>query len=292
MKFLMRVCVVLVWFLAGCSSHPDALIPEKPKQLALQAQVAYETGTSFETNDAIGIYPVRYENGQPGVPGDIVNRLNVKYVYDGKRWFAALGEDIVLDEYPVDLYAYYPYDETLSHEADKLNLSAYPFDLSGDQSIRITDFLWTKTDRVSSLEDTTRLLFSHLLTRFEIHLTYDTPQQTSGLAVHNLNAGCRINLRTGIAVAEENSRLTIIPVSLPVNPVNNDRLAFSYEAIVPPQRVTAGTPLFSASYNGVTMIYTLPSDMDFQAGKNYVFNLIVGEANPLRIGSVEISALE
>lgn len=279
MKLYGWVYVLIALVTVGCSSDGDTLPTGKAEALEITAKISNPELTSFEKKDEIGIYSVNYKGSASGILGDISNRMNVKYTFDGKRWFAESEKEIMLEDEKVDLYAYYPYDEEMSGADNKLNLSAYPFDLSGRQQGRITDFLWAKTGPISNVDNTVGMVFSHLLTRYEINLHYDRTQVNPNLVIHNLKTLGLINLRTGTAIAESGNDGTITPVPLSGNA---EQTVFSYEAIVPPQQILAETPLFSVSYNDETVIYVLPLDMEFKSQKSYVFNLIVGEINARR----------
>lgn len=272
-----------ILYLTGCSGKDTELVSERSASLKITAGIDNQKLTSFLNNDAIGIYPVSYNGDTPGILGDISNPMNVKYTYDGKLWFPDPGKDILLNEVPMDMYAYYPYDETMSGSMDKLNLSAYPFDLSGNQQNTIKDFLWARIENISDVNHSAGLLFTHALTRYEIYLFFDQPQTGADVIIHNLKTFCEIDLRNGIATASGGNEKKIIPGPLAVN---NEKTIFSYEAILPPQQVASGTPVFSISFQDKTVIYILPSDMDFKPQKSYVFNLIIGEVRESRSLSV------
>lgn len=279
----LRTCLSVLFlspvFFTGCSDNEGDTVIENPKQLKISAGIDNQQTASFQENDVIGVYPVSYDGNAPGILGDISNPMNVMYTYDGKYWFPESGNEILLNETAVDLYAYYPYDKTMSNSIDKLDLSAYPFDLSGHQQNKTKDFLWAKIENVSGINYSVGLLFTHILTRYEINLFFDQPQVEPDIAIHNLKTACEIDLRNGIATPTGGNEKKVIPGRLTVN---DERTIFSYEAILPPQQVNAGTPLFSISYHTETVVYTLPLDMDFKMQKKYVFNLIIGEAKESR----------
>jgi len=234
---------------------------------------------SFETGDIIGIFPVRYANGQPGIPGNINDPANIGFTYDGVMWRAESGREFYLDEVPVDIYAYYPYDEDMGVTSEKSNLSAYPFDLSGDQNLKEADFLWAKTEQISNENSTVSLAFQHLMSRIEINLQYETPEDNPDVSVYNVQTTALVDLSQGIAKPQDDIKETIKPKLL--SGESGDVL-FSYEAIIVPQSMTAGTPFLTVDYNGEILLFALPADIEFEAQRNYVFNLTLNTAKERR----------
>ncbi len=229
----------------------------------------------FETGDRIGLFPVEYVDGFPGTLGDVRNPLNIPYRFDGEYWSAAGVDDLVLEGNMTDMFAYYPYDPEVGNTAGKTNLRAYPFDLSGDQSVKETDFLWAKATAITPEENYAHLAFSHVFSRFMIHLNYnDSDPADASLEIHNMQPFVTIDLGSG-EVNRINERAEIMPVLMDEAEKGYD---LSYSAIVPPGPVPAGTPLFSMDNGNDTVLFTLSSDVVFQAGYTYTFTIILGDA--------------
>lgn len=238
----------------------------------------------FESGDQIGIYMVSYVNETPGILGDVINTtsFNVPYTYSGISWNAYDGQEIFLDETLSDLYAYYPYDDEMSAVSAKLDLSAYPFEVRADQSqlLMHNDFLWAKVTELSVSNSQADIAFSHLMSRCEINLKFDEGEipLDPQLKIYNTQTFATINLRSGVASAAGGNRV-VLPYLHPTPHLGYD---FTYDAIIIPQFIEDGTPLFTVTTNnGETLVYEAIDDFTFQPQKIRVFNLTVGE-NSLR----------
>jgi len=230
--------------------------------------------SGFQTGDRIGIYPVSYKNGVPGSLGDVSNLMNACYTYTNWGWEATLGEEIYLDEIPMDIYAYAPYDPEMSRTQVKMNLTAYPFSVAGNQADKDRDFLWTKVSSVTGQSPTIGLTFEHLMSRIEINLAYTGTSDTAlDISLHNIITNCTINLRTG-EVTPGNQREIIFP-SLQEEP--SAGYSQTFEAYLPPQAIPSGTPLFLIEYMEEKWVYSIAQDITFEALNNYTFNLNMSE---------------
>lgn len=267
----------IIFLILGCSPENDALSTPEPSQVppgifATMSGGAYPGG--FQAGDVIGIFPVRYENGQPGKPGNTNDPVNIGFTYDGVRWRAEAGREFYLNETPVDIYAYSPYDKDMV-VASGSDLSAYPFDLSGDQNLKDADFLWAKTEQVSSGNNTVSLAFHHLMSRMEINLHYETPEEHPEVSIYNVQTAAVVDLSRGVAWSREDRKETVKPRLLSGQ---SGEVLFAYEAILVPQSLTAGTPFLTVDYDGEKLLFALPEDIEFEAGRNYIFNLTPGGA--------------
>lgn len=268
----------------GCSKVDD-YSPQKPQTRFLSAMEGLSKQT-FIAGDEIGIFPVGYVNGEPGTLGDISNPMNIKLTYDGIYWNLE-EEGFVLEDGLYDIYAYYPYDNDLRSSSDKLNLSAYPFSISGKQEAKTVDFLWSKVSGVSGNQGTVLFDFWHLFARFEIHLEYDIhPVSGPDLRIHNTRTDCTINLHNR-TITSLNKKEVIIPTTLQENVPDCD---YSFEAIIIPQEVAAGTPLFTLNYQDNVVEFVLEQDVTFNPSNSYTFRLEMSTVSG-RTGKYQVSVM-
>lgn len=275
-----RIFIFILLFVllgtVGCSEATDTFPTTMQKMDIYTPAQSKNPYSVFQIGDQIGIYPVSYKDGVPGTLGDISNPMNACYTYTSWGWEATFDEEIYLDETLMDIYAYTPYDQEMSRTSGKLNLTAYPFDLSGNQANENKDFLWTKVPSVSGQSPTIGLMFEHLMSRIIINLTYlGTSDTANDISLHNIITNCSINLRTG-EVTSGNQRETIFPSIQDEPSAGYDQ---TYIAFLPPQTIASGTPLFLIEYLGETWVYNLDQDVTFNALNSYTFNLNMSQQN-------------
>lgn len=277
---------ILLTVLAGlygisCSSNDDAYEQMTPQKLDIQAAITstYTVDKQyFSSNDHIGVYLVDYINDQPGVLGDIANSSkNIRHTLQDSKWVADVGKEIMLYSSTSDVYAYYPYDMEMGKISGKLNLAAYPFSVKCNQQAAVSDsdFMWTKAAGLSNTNNRANLVFEHLLSKLVVNIRHNDIQTDDlNLKIHNTLTSSSINLRNGDVIATGNKRI----ISAAINPVAEEGFELKYEAILIPQIIPSGTPLFSVIANGSMLIYTTDQDLELSPHKSYTFNLAIGEA--------------
>ncbi|NDW11768.1 fimbrillin family protein [Bacteroides sp. 214] len=256
----------------GCSPM-DALTPEASKvQPRIVASISGIQPKGFELGDKIGVFPVYYQSeGVAGTLGDTEDYLHIPYTYNGRIWLADVNNTLYLEDVAVDVYAYWPY-RAIDKATDPY---AFPFDLSGDQNEKEVDFLWAKAENISEKHNTAGLIFQHLLSRIDINLCYEEPQELPEIKLLGTFTQAQIDISRGTAGYREGIKRTIRPKWR--SGISGDK-EFAYEAIIAPQRVTKDTPFLSVSYEGETMYFVLPEDILFESQYNYVFNIVIGTA--------------
>ncbi|MDL2245166.1 fimbrillin family protein [Parabacteroides sp. PFB2-10] len=261
-------------FILGCSpaDAPFPIMEASRVQPRIVASISGIYPKGFEIGDKIGVFPVYYNSeGEPGILGNDAYPLHIPFTYNGRIWLADADKALYLEDVPVDVYAYWPY--CLVDEAT--DPQTFPFDLSGDQNEREVDFLWAKAENISGKYNTAGLIFQHVLSRVEINLYYEDPQEVPELKLKNTYTQAYIDLSTGMATFHRNIQEDIRPKWL--SGISGDK-QFSYEAIIVPQQLTKDTPFLSVRYEGETMYFVLPEDMLFEPQYNYVFNIVIGTA--------------
>jgi len=276
-RWLTGILVAVI--ITGCVEED---CPQKDKRLVLNASIEETriTKQSFGPGDFIGIYLVDYVNDTPGLLGDIsrTENMNQKYTYDGNFWRSVSGEDIYLPDTYADLYSYYPYDEELSRVPGKTNLTAYPFRIDTDQNAfsHRNDFLWAKIPRLSANNNMVNIPFQHLMSRCEINLRFPNgmPSDNSpDLTVYNTKISCTINLRTGVVTALEGTDI-IKPY---INFETTNGFDITYDVILIPQIIPAGTPLFTINNGTNVLLYETEREIEIKSQALYMFNLTVRE---------------
>ncbi len=278
---LASILFFLVFSCTGNDCEPAGLTEEV--ELKINAHILTPrsvTKYSFTPNDAIGIYPVNYTNDTPGILGDVQNPLNREYVFNGTEWQGATGQEIFLNETLTDVYAYYPYDPELNTMPDKLNVSSYPYSLPTDQSNSgpEIEFLWAKTEGLSLTNNRANIQFQRLFARIVLNLYSNNgvAEEISDVQIHNVYTSCRIDLRTGTTIPSG----TTVPVQPYLYETPLPEYDLTYESIVIPHTITAGSPIVSLLYNGERMLYESSAAQELVPGRTYTLNLSFGNAEP------------
>lgn len=189
---LILLCVIFY------SCEGDTIDPDKAgRPLRLQAEIGglktRVSGSSWERDDAIGIYMVK--TGQPLNASAL--KQNVKYLTTGSSSFNAAneGEEIILpfDESSVDFISYYPYREEIT------NLS-YLIDLSNQSVQADIDLMYSDNAKgFNSKNPNVLMQFSHQLSKIVLNIEHSNNFDLKDLAVVISNAGSHatFDLATG-----------------------------------------------------------------------------------------------
>ena len=259
---------LLILLAGGCAEKKEDI------RLTQSAKISVNNilfNNYFETGDIIGIYPVGYRNGQPGIPGDIAYPINVPFVFQGNEWKPQGEEYFFTSENKLDLYAYYPYDPELGSKEGKLNMAEYEMDLSGQQSGKAVDLLWAKNTADANKSNIANLEFNRLFSKITIRLNLvNSNPQHSRIEIHNLFTSPTVNLREGNIVSNKDKNIIH---ATPVTGQTGNPLVF--EAIISPQTIEEGTPLFLLFTDQQTGLYTADQSIELRAGMNYTFHLTV-----------------
>jgi len=256
------------------------------------------TGNSFDAGDRIGLYAAI----SPGLPAQNNYVNNIAYIYNGSQW---TPDGIPSVTWPgtseLDIYAYWPYDATLSSG----NPLSYPFTLHADQrneeNYLQNDFLWANAPNRSPGE-TVPLLFTHLMSRVKInvHSTFNVgenwPEQAE-LALLGLSGNMTIDLSDGSVTPDitaiklpsgtppertyhgmiANAEAPIPRSEEDVFPLHLESTEPGYElslaAILMPQDVRANVPLIRIDLEGKEYVFLPENDFTFVPGENLTLNL-------------------
>ena len=235
----------------------------------------------FCTGDQIGLYGVNYSDKNL-VAGELLDEGNqvdnACYTYDRENnvWTSS-GSIYYKDaETNIDLYAYYPY-------GSPAEVRAYEFEVQQDQSGKNTldgysqsDFLWGKTENVAPTEAKVKLRFDHRLACANVILAegdgfeegeFDALQKS--VLVMNTTRKAIVDLQTGVveATGDVESEGIVMKVD-----------ADGYKAVVVPQRVAAGTSLFSITVGGISYRFkNTNADINYESGKQTKFTISINK---------------
>lgn len=234
------------------------------------AQTKVSAGT-FETADQIGLYVVDYvDDATPMFLQASGNRANNSLVtFDGSVWTPE--QTIYWGEGKSDVYAYYPYSETVSDVNDLY------FELATDQEgdgYEVSDFLWAKAEGVARSGGPVTLPMKHLMSKLTVKLVAgedyigSLPEDAS-IHLHSTVSNARIDLEKGSVVKDPYSGAKSIKMRNLGIRTYDDVKAVVYEAIVVPQMLESSVPLLEINSKSVS--YLLEDSFNFRPGVAYTY---------------------
>lgn len=277
--------------LVACAKHDDELSPiDNGDCISFYSEIAAQKArlstNNFEEGESIGLYVVSYQpNGYtPGVISNAAYAVNKQHVYNGTSWMLKLGGKVPWPNSPnkVDLYAYYPYSETLDTQDPTNHSFTVKANQQTKESYDASDFLWAKTGGVAPTINAVGLNFAHKLSKIKVNIktTQDlltNPLRNASVKILGAQQEGIINLADGSVSIENVPQSTAEITPLQVATVSGYELSF--EAIVIPQTLNAGTPFIKIeiAYNDIIYTYVLTEDVALEAGKERTFNITLTE---------------
>lgn len=268
--------------LSGCSDSEVMQMEEKPmmKFSILHPSAATRaTSSNFETGDKMGVCVVKEianESAPLQISGNHAN--NEPVTFNGTIWVSRTP--IYWPAEAVDVYAYYPY-------MDIISVDAQPFSVQMDQSLPETanalsgyeasDFLWTNKNGLQSSQTPVPLQFKHQMSKLVIKLVkgagYEGELPTNAeLFIHNTVPNGIVDLATGAVIKD--------PLGKPSTIKCRKISANQFEAIVVPQRIESRRPLIEIVANDIA--YLLEDNFHFKAGMQHTLNVVLN-ASPDQI---------
>lgn len=233
------------------------------------------TSSNFEVNDKIGVFVVKEINEMSAplqVSGNHTN--NEPVTFNGTTWESR--KPIFWPTEMVDIYAYYPYMEITS-------VDAQPFSVKLDQSLPETtealsgyeasDFLWTMKSGMESSETPVPLQFKHRMSKIVVKLVKgadyegELPEYAE-LYIHNTVPTALIDLATGVVMKDPYGK----PGTIKCRKVSTDQ----FEAILVPQRIETRRPLIEIVANDIA--YLLEDNFNFRIGMQHTLNLVINSS--------------
>lgn len=234
------------------------------------------TATDFENGDRIGLY-VAQADAPLEIGGNLVN--NEALTRNGSSWTAA--RTLYWDDGTYNAYAYYPYMQGVSSIDDQ------PFSVATDQSTTKTatalggyeasDLLFATTKGIKASASPINLTFKHIMSKIKIRLIKGEDFEgempaTADVYIHNTVPTATVDLQAGVATRYvKGTRQTIKA---------QQEGAYSYSAIVVPQRIDNRQPLVEVVMKGVS--YLFESKFVFKPGVEHLVNLVITD-NPDKV---------
>lgn len=248
----------------SCSSDDAPEVNKSGNEIAFICEYepsARATDTKFENNDRIGIYMVT-DGSALQLGGNELN--NELFTFDGSAWKSA--RKVYWNEGKHNVYAYYPYSETINDTQD------FTFTLAADQSTHegytASDFIWASKEGVTASADPVTLLFSHRMSKAIVKI--DKSADFEGnipddceVYIHSTVGTASIDLSTG-GVSKDSYAGTM---TIRANKISNTE----FHAIVVPQNIESRRPLVEVVTQGVS--YLMEGKLSFKQG--YSHTLIV-----------------
>lgn len=286
MKKILIAAITLSIAFVSCQKEPVKTIDPNEMRLDVRFPGATRaTDTNFEPGDCIGVFSTVYDGETPRplqVSGNWIN--NEAVTFDGTDWTPA--RRMIWAESAQDVYAYYPYRETIS------SIDEYSFSVALDQTIEksgntlggyeASDILWAKAENVSKsgdVPDPVTLSFKHACSKVVIRLVKG--EDFSGsfpddaqMLIHNTVPEGVFDISTGSVSKYIFGEAETIKCHRIQNPSGTDGPV--YEAIVIPQRIESRRPIFE--YNTGKISYLVEDTYNFKPGHCYTYTLTINSS--------------
>ena len=230
---------------------------------------------AFEAADQIGLYVTDYVNETTPMPLQISgNRANNSLVtFDGSAWTP--DQTIYWGTGKSDVYAYYPYFETVT------DVNSQYFELATDQTgagYEASDFLWAKAEGVRQTDGTVNLEMMHLMSKLTVKIVagedyIGSLPEDATVRLHSTVTNANIDLENGSVVKDPYSGARSIKMrNLGICTIDGEE-AVVYEAIVVPQMLENPLPLLEIHSKSVS--YLLEDTFNFRPGVAYTYTAIL-----------------
>ena len=253
--------------------EPEALVHDNVMRFNLvgpSVQTKVSAG-AFEVADQIGLYVTDYVNETTPMPLQISgNRANNSLVtFDGSAWTP--DQTIYWGSGKSDVYAYYPYFETVT------DVNSQYFELATDQTgegYELSDFLWAKAEGVRQTDGTVNLEMKHLMSKLTVKIVagddyIGTLPEDATVHLHSTVTNVNIDMENGSVVKDPYSGAKSIKMkNLGIRTFDGEK-AVVYEAIVVPQMLESSVPLLEINSKSVS--YLLEDPFNFRPGVAYTY---------------------
>lgn len=253
--------------------EPEALVHDNVMRFNLvgpDVQTKVSAG-AFEAADQIGVYVTDYVNETTPIPLQISgNRAtNSLVTFDGSAWTPE--QTIYWGNGKSDVYAYYPYFETVT------DVNNQYFELATDQTgagYEASDFLWAKAEGVRQTDGTVNLDMKHLMSKLTVKIVagedyIGSLPEDATVHLHSTVTNVNVDLEKGSVVKDPYSGAKSIKMkNLGIRTFDGEK-AVVYEAIVVPQMLENSVPLLEINSKSVS--YLLEDPFNFRPGVAYTY---------------------
>lgn len=228
------------------------------------------TRTNFDVGDKIGIYVVRhlpYNSPVLLASGNFANNKCFKVVNGNILQPASEADKIFVesDGYAYSIYAYYPYDETITDPTNiDFEINSYQVEMQG---VKKGDFMLCQVLN-SDIINPISLNFKRKLSLINVIYNKEPDGIKPVIAIYGFYSNCKINLQTGILTEGYNEYSSIAPMLRYYEDINQCH----YCAIVAPYNFKNGVT-FQVNKNGNISHYSIPNHFPLQEGTENIFYL-------------------
>lgn len=273
--------------LAACSQQDNEPINVEGGLVPLEISVSADTrtiidGSTLPDLTSFGIFGVTQETGE--LQEDIEN-VSVEYV----KGECTLSRDVLLDERPTFVYAYYPYDETAT-------LNSVPVYINDGE----TDYLYGCSYDLATGANTTvnnaqphaTIYFKHALAQVRL-IAYKTADYegdafVSSFTVNAVPLNGSLDVTTGVITPDSFGDMVIKTDGGNLYTEGEGTTTYRFLAI-PTNRV--GDRMMMIELDGEYVVVPLPATI-WEAGQQYTYTLVVDRNHNVLVTEGEITPWE
>lgn len=274
--------------LAACSQQDNEPMNVEDGLVPLEISVSADTrtiidGSTLPDLTSFGIFGVTQETGE--LQEDIEN-VSVEYV----KGECTLSRDVLLDERPTSIYAYYPYDETAT-------LNSVPVQVNESE----TDYLFGCSYDLAAGANTTvnnaqphaNIYFKHALAQVRL-IAYKTADYegdafVASFVVNGVPLHGTMDATTGSITATEWGDMTF-KVTNPSNLHVEGEGTTTYRFLAIPTEDVLDR-MMQIELDSEYVVVPLPATI-WEAGQKYTYTLVVDGAGSVRVSEAVITPWE
>lgn len=293
MKWCILSGMIISLFLSGCKHDSERTNFPGQREIVINYSVNQLNEVSrsgyagMTAGDVVHLYIAERINAEtPALPE--AGHFNKMSCSDGSILQFADGGEHLYPEMPIDLYAFYLKGLTEQQE----DVTRVAVEVRADQHVAdaelASDFLYAKAaDGYQSQEEAINLVFRHQFARVRFTITTDTPSEVDletleAVEIRNLVMDGYFNVQTGVLTPGETSDK--VSAWIP------EDVSTGVTAIVIPQTVAGGNPVFYFKVGAEEFVYNAPSEgIVFEAGKQYNYEVCLNRYAGLSPKEVQLA---
>lgn len=292
MKWCILSGMIISLFLSGCKHDSERTNFPGQREIVINYSVNQLNEVSrsgyagMTAGDVVHLYIAERINAEtPALPE--AGHFNKMSCSDGSILQFADGGEHLYPEMPIDLYAFYLKGLTEQQE----DVTRVAVEVRADQHVAdaelASDFLYAKAaDGYQSQDEAINLVFRHQFARVRFTITTDTPSEVDletleAVEIRNLVMDGYFNVQTGVLTPGETSDK--VSAWIP------EDVSTGVTAIVIPQTVAGGNPVFYFKVGAEEFVYEAPTDgVEFEAGKQYNYKVCLSRYAGLSPKEVQV----